>query len=594
MGTHAAAKRRSRRRGRRSCGSGTALGRSARCNQSHVRNILRGPALQARLTVGPSDDAFEQEADRIADQVMQSSAPPQSAQDDGNARPAAVGSAGDSIRRKASEKEINELLTRGPASGRMRQDLRRKPVRPPAASQHRSPGAGVGLEGAVRSLRGQGRPLPLRVRSFMESRFGAGFDDVRIHDDEKSTRLSRMIRAQAFTWGNEIFFDRRHYNPDSDTGRHLLAHELVHTLQQSRTREGSGAKSDAGASRIQRANGDADLTSARFSGNRILENVLDDKIELNDGSRGRQTNEAVELIQNALLDLGYVLPDHGADGLFGDETERAVKAFQIDTGAQVDGIVGDQTMGFLDARDAGRGVAPPPAPVVANAAFNAANAIAQPGAAPSRPIAGLGACTYGFTFPENVGVDISVIRNGANWQPVLTGVTGNYSLQARLIPAAAEVTGPGGNTTQANFCAQATDLDNLGFAAGGGCAVNWYMLSAVVAHERVHAEKFRPALVAAAIADLETSLEAIRVPFSAAVNTQAAAEAAVRAHPDFAAALTQAQSDWLTEILTRVVNDHNAGGATDSAEREIVDPMIRRICRHARANRWGACAACPP
>lgn len=77
-----------------------------------------------------------------------------------------------------------------------------------------------------------GRPLPTHVRQFMEPRFAADFRGVRIHTGEQAAQLSRRLRAQAFTVGNQIFFGRDRFRPDSHEGRHLIAHELTHTIQQ--------------------------------------------------------------------------------------------------------------------------------------------------------------------------------------------------------------------------------------------------------------------------------------------------------------------------------------------------------------------------
>jgi len=166
-------------------------------------------------------------------------------------------------------------------------------------------------------------------------------------------------------------------------------------------------------------------------------------------------------------------------------------------------------------------------------------------------------------------------------------VTGNYSMQTRLLPGVTEVTGPAGNTTAANYCAQINDLDSLG--APGSV---WYMLSAVVAHERVHARQFRRALIdPSVIAPLEAAIEAITTPVSFLTPTPGFAEFFIRPDPAFAAALNAAQANWLAQILVLVANDHVAGGTTDTEEHAIVDPMRRRICQHARANGW---PACPP
>jgi hypothetical protein len=72
--------------------------------------------------------------------------------------------------------------------------------------------------------------------SFMERRFGADFGGVRIHTDGNAARMSRQLGADAFTIGHDVYFAPGHYAPASDRGRHLLAHELAHTIQQGHSR----------------------------------------------------------------------------------------------------------------------------------------------------------------------------------------------------------------------------------------------------------------------------------------------------------------------------------------------------------------------
>ncbi|GGG23395.1 hypothetical protein GCM10011344_25180 [Dokdonia pacifica] len=432
------------------------------------------------------------------------------------------------------------------------------------------------LESSLRKGRG-GRKMDPSTLSSMESGFNADFGHVKIHTDSESVQMNKEIGAQAFTHGNDIYFNEGKYNPNSKDGKHLLAHELTHTIQQ----KGMVQK------KVQLKIGDGhDFPPAsRFSKNKALEATFDNHRTITNGNKGTH----VRRIQEVLIKLGYPLPNFGVDGDFGSETNRAVRAFQTDVGITVDGIVGTNTIDFLDKRDRGAEVNPPIRPVIANAPFNVANAIVQPGAVPSIP---LGACDYGLTFPENVQVRVDVINTGATWQPILSEVVGNYSLQQRILPSQTEVTGPGGNTTAANYCAQITELNSL-----GNCppTAQWYMQEAVLAHERVHATRFRNALIdPSVITPLETAIEAINIPASLLVNNPTIAELFIRFDPRFIAALRTAQANWLTQILVLVANDHNAGGATDTAEHAIVDPMVRRICRHARRNRWPSCPpVCP-
>jgi hypothetical protein len=77
-----------------------------------------------------------------------------------------------------------------------------------------------------------GSPLPTAVRNVMEPRFGASFSNVRIHTGESVAQQSAALNANAFTVGEHIFFGRDKFQPQTDGGRQLIAHELTHTIQQ--------------------------------------------------------------------------------------------------------------------------------------------------------------------------------------------------------------------------------------------------------------------------------------------------------------------------------------------------------------------------
>lgn len=77
-----------------------------------------------------------------------------------------------------------------------------------------------------------GQKMDVSTKQEMESGFGVDFSNVRIHNDGNSKELSGEIGAQAFTHGNDIYFNKGKYNPESKEGKHLLAHELTHTIQQ--------------------------------------------------------------------------------------------------------------------------------------------------------------------------------------------------------------------------------------------------------------------------------------------------------------------------------------------------------------------------
>ena len=264
--------------------------------------------------------------------------------------------------------------------------------------QRGEPGAAPPIVHDVLSSRGE--PLDTDTLAFMEPRFGHDFSRVRVHSDARAAQSARAVNALAYTVGQHVVFGADQYSPATRSGRNLIAHELVHTVQQGADgalqrvaeigpandayeREADqvaervmrGRPLDTGTlragSRVQRRLDDGhDLTATRFSRNRVLEAVFDNEQELDNGDIGT----AVRLIQESLLAQGYALPLFGADGEFGDETEGEVRKFQIDAGAvKLDGIVGPETMGLLDMHDPGTtartgpgappavGPAPPPA-----------------------------------------------------------------------------------------------------------------------------------------------------------------------------------------------------------------------------------------
>lgn len=85
----------------------------------------------------------------------------------------------------------------------------------------------------VDALRGNGTPLDSRTQSFMSNRFGYDFNNVRIHNNTIAVKSASSINAHAYTSGNNIVFNSGQYQPDTPSGKKLLAHELTHVVQQS-------------------------------------------------------------------------------------------------------------------------------------------------------------------------------------------------------------------------------------------------------------------------------------------------------------------------------------------------------------------------
>jgi hypothetical protein len=92
------------------------------------------------------------------------------------------------------------------------------------------------------SLSLDGEPLDMELRRLWEPRFGHSFANVRVHTDQQADESARRLGARAYTFGEHIRFARGEYQPSSREGQKLLAHELAHVVQQSRTPRASCAR----------------------------------------------------------------------------------------------------------------------------------------------------------------------------------------------------------------------------------------------------------------------------------------------------------------------------------------------------------------
>ena len=168
-------------------------------------------AIQAKLTIGQPNDRYEQEADRVAAQVVNQINTPQSSQQ------------GETLQRQVVHEENEEEDEK----------LQMKP-----ALQASAPGipATPELEFEIGRSRYSGHPLAASIRKPMEQAFGTDFSQVKAHTDTRADQLNRSIQAKAFTTGQDIFFRQGAYSPESHSGQQLIAHELTHVMQQSGTR----------------------------------------------------------------------------------------------------------------------------------------------------------------------------------------------------------------------------------------------------------------------------------------------------------------------------------------------------------------------
>lgn len=84
----------------------------------------------------------------------------------------------------------------------------------------------------IQMSKGNGKTMSTAANQFMSNAFGNDFSGVQLHTDSEAVKMNRQLGARAFTYGNDIFFNEGEYNPESNKGKHLLAHELTHTIQQ--------------------------------------------------------------------------------------------------------------------------------------------------------------------------------------------------------------------------------------------------------------------------------------------------------------------------------------------------------------------------
>jgi len=187
----------------RKCGCGNHTVAGGECSECSKKKS----ALQPRLTIGPSNDSYEQEADRIADQVLAAPAN----------RPVSVGT--------------------------------------PRIQRYTRPESDSGMttpDSVGRVLAGSGRSLDPVLRTDMEQRFGHDFSGVRVHSGPAAEQSARDLNALAYTVDHNIVFGAGQFNPEAHAGRRLIAHELTHVVQQTGNGGLSSGPAHLSAKTIQR------------------------------------------------------------------------------------------------------------------------------------------------------------------------------------------------------------------------------------------------------------------------------------------------------------------------------------------------------
>src|SRR5215470_3784525 len=193
--------------------------------QSALGNQAFGRMIQAKLQISQPDDAYEQEADRVAEQVMR--------MPDAASPEPVIGSTLPQIsclQRKCAQCEEEEIQ-RQPMEEEREEEEEGTLQAKEAPGQ--TPEVTPGVQAQINTLRGGGQPLSEPLRAFFEPRFGHDFSQVRVHTDSQAAESARAVSARAYTVGSNVVFVAEQYVPHSNEGRRLLAHELTHVVQQS-------------------------------------------------------------------------------------------------------------------------------------------------------------------------------------------------------------------------------------------------------------------------------------------------------------------------------------------------------------------------
>ncbi len=183
------------------------------CNENNPAQFFKA-AIQPKLTINNPNDKFEQEADAVADKVMQMDTPTLQTKPDNSSFFKASPISITSVQRKCAHCESEE------------KKLQRKQINGEEKNAENN------LQNYVGNLKSGGQPLSKEVRNFFEPRFGYDFSNVKMHTDTIAAKSSQSINALAYTSGTNIVFNSGQFSPDTNTGKRLLAHELTHVVQQ--------------------------------------------------------------------------------------------------------------------------------------------------------------------------------------------------------------------------------------------------------------------------------------------------------------------------------------------------------------------------
>lgn len=200
--------------------------------------------IQKKLSVGQANDKYEQEADRMAEKVVQTRPASDHVQQPAKT-PAQLPLATQVTR--VSRKQDTEVQTEteeqpeldsAPENGlqlklahpTIQRTGEKESLQLKLAGNSTEPNEQI--ESKINQSKGSGQPMSPATLNEMNSAFGADFSGVSIHTDSNASNLNQQLHARAFAVGSDVYFNSGQYKPESTDGKKLLAHELTHTMQQ--------------------------------------------------------------------------------------------------------------------------------------------------------------------------------------------------------------------------------------------------------------------------------------------------------------------------------------------------------------------------
>jgi hypothetical protein len=193
-------------------------------------------AAQTKLRVSQPGDAYEQEADRVAESVMRM--PESGSSEDtklaGGPQIRRMSAGESEVHRQAADEAEEEVSATEEAD---EDGIVPDETGMPKLQDHAE------APGPLNHIPRQGgRPLDSGIRNFMEQRFSSDFGHVQLHTDREAAASADKLNAHAYTVGRDIYFNNGQYDPGTHSGKKLLAHELTHVLQQTGSGEELGVQ----------------------------------------------------------------------------------------------------------------------------------------------------------------------------------------------------------------------------------------------------------------------------------------------------------------------------------------------------------------